>query len=147
MKYKDFFISTFGIVFQYPEHWKTGREDNNTYLLYNENIGSFRITPLKVGKGDFNLKLFLNSEFADGLQFNPEWLTLGDFTIVYYKKIIKEEEDDILAHYFTTGIDNMVLVISFSYLLSLDNSLEVKSELENVKQVIASIRISLLSLS
>lgn len=138
MNWKLFSINEFGIRFKYPSALKIGIEDN-TYLFYNEYLGSFRITPVKIENTTFDIDKFLSNEFAENSEYNPNWVNFGLLKFLSYKK--HSTEDNSIIHFFNSGKGKLLILCSFAYDTSRENSPEINGEIENIKIILSSIEL------
>lgn len=117
-EYIKFEIEDFGIFFQYPEWWEHKLEKEDTYLFWDEYVGSFRITPIRLKKGGPNLAQFLAEEQAK----HPD----GKMKRIGRYEFVTRQQDDpqsggstTRVHYYVGGYGDTVLLCSYAYALEL----------------------------
>ena len=140
MSHKRYSIPKQGMTFNYPSSSIDTVESENTYLFYDEMLGSLRLTPISLGNTNLTLEAYLNSEYEENRNRNPQWLKLGTHRTLYYKQKA-ELEDNTVIHYFLTGKDSTVLITSYAYDVSLDGSAQIKEEISKVRETLASLKL------
>jgi len=134
-------IDTFGITFSRPKYWEARIEAREppTYLWWDEDCGSFRITPMRFA-ANFELEPFLEGVFAreQASGHAPIWRTLSGRRCVAW---IADAESR--CHFYVTGRGELVITISYAYDPDmLDDDYEqdlVEIGLEQVDAVLASL--------
>lgn len=58
MVYRLFIVNE-KIKFYYPNNWIDKIEEDGTYLFYDDNFGSFRMTVLKIDNPNFSIEEYL----------------------------------------------------------------------------------------
>ena len=139
MAYKTFKDFEPTIIFEYPSRWKLLKESNQTYLFYDEMLGSFRFTHLQVSK-DVNLDSHLNNKCLEKAELNPEWVMQKELRFLYYKEVENKREGDTIIHYFWAHKENILLLFSYAYNTFLENSEEINTELKEVNRVLSTIK-------
>jgi Domain of unknown function (DUF3805) len=113
-EYIKFEIEDFGILFQYPEWWEHRVENRDTYLFWDEYVGSFRITPMRLKRGGPNLAQFLTEEQAKVAGSLTK--QLGKHAYVYYEsESVSETGDKTCMHYFLGGFGDVAILCSYAY--------------------------------
>ena len=140
MTHKTYNIPKQGITFTYPASRIDTMESENIYLFYDEKLGSFRLTPIKLENTNLTLDAYLNSEYEENKSAHPQWLKLGEHRALYYKQKA-ELEDHTFIHYLITGKGSTVLITSFAYDASLDGSTNINEELNQVTETLASLQL------
>jgi Domain of unknown function (DUF3805) len=113
-EYIKFEIEDFGILFQYPEWWEHRIENRDTYLFWDEYVGSFRITPIRLKKGGPNLAQFLADEQAKVVGSKPK--KIGKHTYITYEKdSTTEAGEHTHLHWYFGGYGDVVIACSYAY--------------------------------
>ncbi|WP_333577715.1 DUF3805 domain-containing protein [Sphingobacterium sp.] len=134
MNYKKFTSNQGWINFNYPSNLINVEEDEGTYLLYTEDTGSFRITPLKLeGKTDFDAEQYLKdicNENNGEMLVNQESLS----HVFYISKSVDEDEDLTIFNWIFAIEDKIVYC---SYTIDTQSSsqpaiITERKEIENI---------------
>jgi hypothetical protein len=98
-----------------PENWAEFEDEENTSAFFNQEkwSGNLRITSFfwqDKGNGIDRVSEYIQSELNE----NPgaELIKIGNFDAAFYSK---ETEEDCIINYWATGIDNHLLLISFTF--------------------------------
>jgi hypothetical protein len=128
--YVSFTIPEFNIKFKYPEWWDHKVEHSDTYLFWDEYVGSFRITPKVISKPDFNQEQFLQETFEEYAKYSPIWKTYNNRKFIYYEKFSKYNDNPVKNHFYITTEKNILLICSFGCDPILLEDEDSKDELE-----------------
>ena len=141
--YKTFTTKNGELIFQYPEYWLNEMEGNDTYLFYEEYLGSFRITLKKITTKGFNLKAYLEKEFYDKEEFGPQWKKFNDVEFLCYEDDWENNNHITHIHHFISGNNKLVITCSFAYDSSVIDDVvgmdEIEKELKGVEKLLSSI--------
>jgi Domain of unknown function (DUF3805) len=142
-EYNSFEIEDCEIFFQYPEWWEHRLEENNTYLFWDEYVGSFRITPLRLKKGGPNLQQFLADRRASTT--DAESKTIGRHSFVVSQQDDNQADGGATRlHYYIGGHGSVAIVCSYAYGLALledeFNREAVEAGLEEVEILLEGLR-------
>src|SRR5437016_4886132 len=113
--YKVFTTQKGEVTFQYPDYWSDEIENGITYLFYEEYLGSFRLTPRTLPPDKFNIKEYLEKEFLNKTEFDPQWKTMNGRDFLYYESDWASRNNIYRIHHYITGNENTVLTCSFAY--------------------------------
>ena len=142
--YKLFTTQKDEVSFQYPPYWLHEMENENTYLFFEEFLGSFRITPRVMDIANFEILAYLNKEFEFKQKYDPEWKTFNGRDFLCYDYDFENNGREFHVHYFLTGYGNILLTCSFAYDNSLADdmigSIEITKELEGVETLLNSLK-------
>src|SRR5690242_13095561 len=95
-----------GVTFDYPEHWIMVKEENETYLFYDEMKGSFRITPFLNTGEHIDQEQFLANKLVKNIELSPQWLLLKNRKFIYYRETKQQDERNIVIHYYWAFFGN-----------------------------------------
>lgn len=140
MNHKEFIDIKSGISFFYPSYWQSEVEEDGTFLFYDEELGSFRVTVVFIKNSDFSIQSYLEEEFNDNIQHSPTWEKIGSLMFLKYKSDA-EFEDDTVIHYYVTGCGNLVLYCSYAYDEEFEGNPQLINALEEVERSLQSINI------
>src|ERR1035437_230657 len=129
--YKTFTTNNGEIIFQYPSYWLNEMEGTDTYLFYEEYLGSFRMNLKRISTKGFNMKAYLEKEFKDKDDFGPEWKKFNDVEFLCYEDDLENNNQVTHIHYFIWGNKNLVISCSFAYDSAVIRSEEHTSELQS----------------
>jgi len=134
-------LAEFGIAFSRPELWEHRVEHAGpppTYLYWDLDGGSFRITPWRVVNPTFSVERFL-AETVER-ERDSSWQTIGD-----HKFVTWEQDGESRSRYYVTGRGDLVITCSFAYdpeLYETDEyySMAVDANLEETAELLESLR-------
>jgi hypothetical protein len=134
-------IAGYGIAFRRPDFWQTRREEGArpTYLYWDEDAGSLRITPWRETSDAFVLEQFLASTFETERErgHEPAWQTIGT-----HKFLTWVQDGESRSHFYMTGRDRLVIVCSYAYdpewLEDEDTGFMIEAWLEEAQEALAS---------
>jgi hypothetical protein len=111
-------LGEYGIRIQLPELFEckvTVGKDHSTWLFWDEDSGSLRITPWRMTSPSFALEHYLSGVLdekrADG--FAADWQELGGRRWV--KWIKDNDEEGTRSHFFVGGERDLVIACSWAY--------------------------------
>ena len=137
-------IPDFDLRLAYPEDWDHEVEENGTYLFWDEDSGSLRLTPMRMEQPGFDLDVFLERRLDE--QPTGAWRTLGPHRYVSYCFDGEHDGQTIRNHVFLGGAGNRMLVWTWSYDAALLDDDEwrdaVAAGTEAAEAVIASARLA-----
>ena len=114
-EYERHVISKFGLELCAPTWWLNRREENDTYLFWDEYTGSFRLTPIAFASGT-DLNKELDQVEAKEAASNPERKKFGDRAhVCYIQENPKPEGGITRSHFYFSTLNGLLLVCSFSY--------------------------------
>lgn len=114
-EYERHVISKFGLELCAPTWWLNRKEENDTYLFWDEYTGSFRLTPIVFGAGA-DLRKELDNVAAKEAASHPERRKFGDREHVCYVQDNPKVEGGVTrSHFFVSEFNGMLLVCSFAY--------------------------------
>ena len=131
-------IDAFGITFTRPDFWKSRVEHGSTYLYWDIDGGSFRITPQRV---KVDIAAYLASVFDDHREHEAAWREFP-----HHRGVAWVEDSESRMHYYVTGRDDLLLICSFAFdpeLYAEDEDMSapaVDEGLEDVDAIYASLR-------
>jgi hypothetical protein len=141
--YRTFTTKNGELILQYPAYWLDEMEDPNTYLFYEEYLGSFRINIKTISTKGFNIKEYLEKEFKNKAVYDPQWKSYNDLEYLCYEDDWENNNHITHIHYFISGNKNTVITCSFAYDSSvIDDPVgtdEIGKELKGVEKVLTSI--------
>ena len=141
--YKIFTTLKDELTFKYPHYWLDEMEDGNTYVFFEEFLGSLRVTPQIIKNPNWDATEFLLKEFESKKALEPEWKKLGKHNYVSYEDDLDSGNTIIHVHYFITAFNNIALNCSFAYDSTvIDDPVgadEIKKELEGVLDALKTI--------
>ncbi|HEY4060069.1 MAG TPA: hypothetical protein VGM39_25815 [Kofleriaceae bacterium] len=105
-------IDEFDIAFSRPEFWEFRVEHENTYLYWDEDAGSMRITPLRASTA---IDRYLASSFDKENERGhaPERKTIGERNAVAW--VVDTPETETRCHYVLTGRDDVIILCSYAF--------------------------------
>lgn len=139
MNYKEFTSNEGWVSFNYPFNMNCLEEYEGTYLLYTEETGSFRITPLKLeGASNFNSDKYLDDLSVEN---DGEILQNSHNKYVYYI-YHSEDEDNILVIYnWIFATTDKIVYCSYTVDTESINDPKVITEKEEVVKIIENLTI------
>jgi hypothetical protein len=143
-EYINLEIEDFGIYLTYPEWWFHRMEEKNTYLFWDEYVGSFRLTPIVIKVKGYDWEGFFAEELSR--HANATLRKIGACQYVCYQEDIQNGEDSgTRQHFFLGGKDKLMLSMSYAYPLDLlEDEISgdaVLAGLEEVDMLISGMRI------
>lgn len=135
MEYKNFINLETGISFHYPSNWSEQVEPKNTFLFYDEQLGSFRFTPIIIEKTLDKIS-FLNKKFEERQDFSAEWLVFNHRRFLYYREVDLDESNTYTEYYYTF-FKKWLFVFSYSFDISLQSTESIKNEKEEVFKILS----------
>jgi hypothetical protein len=100
-------IEAFGITFSRPEFWSFRRE-HETYLYWDIDAGSMRVTPLRA---TIDVERYLGDLFEKERDHDPAWRSVDGRKGVAWIS----EDGESRSHFYVTGGDELVIVCSYAY--------------------------------
>lgn len=141
--YKTFTTKNGEIILQYPSYWLDEMEGNDTYLFYEEYLGSFRINLKRISTKGFDLKAYLEKISKEKEDFGPEWKKFNDVEFLCYEDDWEDNNKVTHIHYFISGNKNLIITCSFAYDSAvIDDEVgmdEIGKELKGVEKLLSSI--------
>jgi hypothetical protein len=131
-------IDEFGITFVRPELWQFRREETTTYLYWDEDGGSLRITPVRAA---VTLDRYLAGVLETERAHDPKWRVFDA-----HKGIAWVADGESRTHFYVTGRDDLVIVCSYAYdpdLFEEDDEFyapAIEAGLEHVDALLASMK-------
>jgi Domain of unknown function (DUF3805) len=117
-EYIGFEIEDLEIFFQYPEWWEQRVENDETYLFWDEYVGSFRLTPIRLKKGGPNLAQFLVDHKAATTGAQSKILGRHSY-VVSQSDTTDADGTQTRLHTYVGGCDSVAIVCSYAYGLEL----------------------------
>jgi len=102
-------IEAFGITFSRPEFWKFRLEHDATYLYWDVDAGSMRVTPIRT---TVDIERYLTDVFEKERDHDPAWRSVGGRKGVAW---ISDGDGETRSHFCVTGRDDLVIVCSYAY--------------------------------
>jgi hypothetical protein len=103
----DEVIDEFGITFSRPAFWSFRREHEQTYLYWDPDAGSLRITPIR---GVVDIERYLAGVFDNERDHAPTWRTIGG-----HKGVAWIADSESRCHFVVTGRDHLAILCSYAY--------------------------------
>lgn len=131
-------LEAFGITFSRPEFWHFRREHDQTYLYWDEDAGSMRITPIPA---TIDSEHYLASVFEKERDHDPRWRSIEG-----RKGVAWVSDGESRTHFYVTCRHDLVIACSYAYdpdLYAEDDELyapAVDAGLEQFEAVLASMR-------
>ena len=131
-------IEAFGLTFTRPEFWESRVEDESTYLYWDMDGGSFRVTPRRVS---VDIGAYLEGVLAEHRAFDAAWRVFPN-----HRGVAWVADGESRSHFYVTGRDDLLLVCSFAYdpdLYAEDDEFyapAIDAGLEDVDAIYASLR-------
>jgi hypothetical protein len=100
-------IEAFGITFSRPEFWSFRREHDETYLYWDEDAGSMRVTPFRA---TVDIERYLTDLFEKERDHDPAWRSVDG-----RKAVAWISDGESRSHFCVTGRDDLVIVCSYAY--------------------------------
>lgn len=139
MNYNEF-VSNEGLLkFDYPSHLTFVEEEDGTYLFYNEQTGSFRVTPLKLANKNFDADKYLKT-IADE---NKGEILTNHKNIKYVFYISSSEyEEDLTIFNWIIAAGNSVIYCSYTIDSVCINDDEVVEEKNEIIKIIENLKLN-----
>jgi hypothetical protein len=141
--YKTYTTKKGELIFQYPGYWLDEMEDEDTYLFFEEYLGSFRINLKRMPAKGFNLKAYLEKENHEKEEFGPEWKTFNDVEFLCYEDDWEHNGRITHIHYYISGNKNLLITCTFAYDSAVIDDVvgmdEIGKELKGVEKLLSSI--------
>lgn len=131
-------IEPFGITFSRPAFWDFRLEHEATYLYWDQDGGSMRVTPIRLRT---DIERYLAHVFETEGAHDPAWRSLEG-----HKGVAWISDGESRNHFYVTGRNDLVIVCSFAYdpvLYAEDDDFygpAVDAGLEHFESVLASMR-------
>jgi hypothetical protein len=117
-EYIGFEIEDLGIFFQYPEWWEHRVENDDTYLFWDEYVGSFRLTPTRLKKGGPNLLQLLADHTAATEGTQPKKLGRHSY-LVSQRDTTGADGSHTRLHTYVGGHVSVAIICTYAYRLAL----------------------------
>ena len=100
-------IEAFGITFSRPEFWNFRREHEGTYLYWDVDAGSMRVTPFRT---TVDIERYLTDVFEKERNHDPAWRSVEG-----RKGVAWISDGESRCHFYVTGCDDLVIICSYAY--------------------------------
>ena len=101
-------IEAFDITFSRPEFWSFRREHDETYLYWDEDAGSMRVTPFAT---TIDIDHYLAEVFEKERDHDAAWRSIEGRKGVAWIS----DDGESRSHFYVTGRADLVILCSYAY--------------------------------